>query len=310
MSNPPAKKSVMPEAEVAIDLAMVRGLIATQAPQWAHEEISYLATGWDNEVYRLGDSLLIRLPRRQMGEGIGVKERRWLPQLAKDTGVDIGLAIFEGQPTDSYPFTFSICRYVPGNSAAQLKRQDRDEYAEVFSELLRALHQPASSPEPRSEFRGCALTLVDARTHEQISNLDAALQADALAIWQDALEAENYEDAPVWLHGDPHPYNTVVGHELPHPSVCLVDYGDLCVGDPASDLGMFWMHFTPVGISRAFESYGIEAGSPTWKRARGWGLRYAMLTADLGADDLLGIVGRESLGVLLGSSDRKLSSSN
>ncbi|HJX78661.1 aminoglycoside phosphotransferase family protein [Glutamicibacter sp.] len=292
----------MPEAEVAIDLALVRGLIASQAPQWAHEEIRYLATGWDNEVYRLGDSLLIRLPRRQMGEDIGFKERTWLPQLAKDTGVDIGLTIFEGQPTSSYPFTFSICRYVPGSSAAQFKRQDRDEYAEEFSGLLRALHQPARIQEPRSEFRGCALSLVDSRTREQISFLDSSIQPAALMIWNEALNAEEYCGAPVWLHGDPHPHNTVVGDGAQHSTVALVDYGDLCVGDPASDLGMFWMHFTPRGISSAFESYGIAEGSPTWQRARGWGLRYAMLTVNLGTDDLLGVVGRETLEVLTASS--------
>jgi len=303
MNQPPAKKSVMPDPEVSIDLELVRELITVQAPQWAHEAITYLATGWDNEVYRLGETLIVRLPRRQMGEDIGAKERRWLPQLAEDCGVDIGLAVFEGQPTSSYPFTFSICPYVPGVSAAQLTRQVRDQYADQFSNLLKAIHQPSRTPEPRSEFRGCALSLVDGRTREQIAGLNSSLQPAALAIWQQAVEAGEYRGAPAWLHGDPHPHNAVVDDRSPHLSVSLVDYGDLCVGDPASDLGMFWMHFTPAGISRAFENYGISIGSPTWIRARGWGLRYAMLTANLGAEDLLGIVGRETLDVLVAESN-------
>ena len=302
MNLPPAKKTAMPDAEVSIDLAMVRELIAVQAPHWAHEEINYLATGWDNEVYRLGDTLLIRLPRRQVGEDIGVKERRWLPQLAQDSGVDIDLVIFEGQPTSSYPFTFSICPYVPGISAARLNRKERDEYAQEFSGLLKALHQPANSKEPRSDFRGCALSQVDERTREQISTLDLPLQSAALELWQEALDAEVYGGSPVWLHGDPHPSNTVVDGEEPSLTVSLIDYGDLCVGDPASDLGMCWMHFSSAGIGQAFEAYGIAVGSPMWRRARGWGLRYAMMTVNLGADDLLGIVGRETLNSLLGSS--------
>ena len=293
----------MPDAEVSIDLALVRELIAAQVPQWAHEEISYLATGWDNEVYRLGESLLIRLPRRQLGEDIGAKERRWLPQLAQDSGVEIDLAIFEGQPTSSYPFTFSICPYVPGISAARLNRQERDGYAEDFARLLSALHQPANSNEPRSDFRGCPLRLVDVRTRDQISTLDPSLQRAALELWQEALDAEEYRGSPVWLHGDPHPSNTVIDGESPSLTVSLIDYGDLCIGDPASDLGMCWMHFTSAGIRRALEAYGIAVGSPTWKRARGWGLRYAMMTANLGADDLLGVVGRETLNALLVSSE-------
>src|SRR5690606_22607060 len=106
------------------------------------------------------------------------------------------------------------------------------------------------------------------------------------------------------LHGDPHPHNTIVDDSVNRGStVTLVDFGDLCTGDPASDLGMFWMHFSPAGISEAFEQYGAEPDSPIWRRSRGWGLRYAMLTAGLGPNDLLGVIGRETLGILLADSD-------
>lgn len=299
MSLSPANKPAMPEAEVIIDLEMVRRLVATQAEQWADEDLRYLATGWDNEIYRLGESLIVRLPRRQLGEDIGVKERRWLPHLVEATGVDVGSVIFEGHPTTDYPFTFSICRYVSGNSAAQLARQERDKYVVEFSSLLRALHQPSNSTEPKSDFRGCPLSAVDQRTREQIAVLDPSLQARALEVWQEAVDAKPFGGHPVWLHGDPHPHNTIVDSQQAHSSVSLIDFGDLCVGDPASDLGMIWMHFSAEGIDQAFENYGIKSGSSTWLRARGWGLRFAMLMAKLDDDDLLGVVGRETLQLLL-----------
>ncbi|HCJ55685.1 aminoglycoside phosphotransferase family protein [Glutamicibacter arilaitensis] len=304
MSRTSANKPAMPEAEIAIGSDLVRDLISTQAPQWASEEITYLATGWDNEVFRLGSELIIRLPRRVLGETIGAKERKWLPELASASGLEIGVPLFEGKPTSDYPFTFSICPFAYGSSAAEMKRRQRDAYAKEFSGLLKMLHQPAQPDAPASEFRGCPLDTVDARTRLQITQLATELQAPASKLWDEALAAEVYAGQPVWLHGDPHPHNTIVDDSGSQDStVTLVDFGDLCIGDPASDLGMFWMHFSPAGISEAFDQYGAEPYSPIWRRSRGWGLRYAMLTAGLGPSDLLGIVGRETLGILLADSD-------
>lgn len=290
----------MPHAEVEINAELVKQLLDTQAPQWANEEIFYLATGWDNEVYRLGTELAVRLPRRELGEAIGHNERRWLPQLAAETGLPIALPIFVGEPAPHYPFTFSICPYIPGRSAATVNRTVRDGYAEQFTRILYRLHQPVGASAPRSEFRGVPLAALDEKTRVQISALDAALQEPALALWEDAVSAAPHEGAPVWLHGDPHPHNTIINDSASQDAiVSLVDFGDLCTGDPASDLGMFWMHFSPAVILEAFERYGVEPGSPIWRRSRGWGLRFAMLTANLGPDDLLGAIGREALGILL-----------
>lgn len=292
----------MPEAEVAIDLGLVRQLIGSQAPWWAQEEITYLATGWDNEVYRLGADLLIRLPRRQLGETIGHRERQWLPDLVQACGLDIGLPVFVGRPAAGYPFTFSVSPYVPGRSAARIDRNARDAYAPEFARFLRKLHQPAGVLAPSSQFRGGPLPQVDARTREQISQLDAEVQDAAQALWQDALDTDEYAGPAVWLHGDPHPHNTIVTEGAgPQQLVSLVDFGDVCAGDPASDLGMLWMHFSAPLVTEAFSIYGVRTGTPLWRRARGWALRYAMLTAALGPADLLGAVGRESLDLLLGA---------
>ncbi|PQZ88266.1 MULTISPECIES: aminoglycoside phosphotransferase family protein [unclassified Arthrobacter] len=294
----------MPPAEVEIDAELVRHLLVSQAPNWANQDIAYLATGWDNEVYRLGAELVVRLPRRELGEAIGLKERRWLPQLAAETGLPIAMPVFVGRPAPQYPFTFSICPYVPGRSAATVDRRRRDGYAGEFAQYLYRLHQPAGASGPHSEFRGVPLAALDKKTRKQISALDPTLHEPALALWEDAVAAAPHEGAPLWLHGDPHPHNTIVNDSAnDDATVSLVDFGDLCIGDPASDLGMFWMHFSPAAISEAFDQYGAEPRSSLWRRSRGWGLRYAMLTADLGPDDLLGVIGRETLGILLTDSE-------
>lgn len=299
MKNLPGKISAMPKAEVAINLELVRELIATQATSWAQKRISYLATGWDNEIYRLGTQLLIRLPRRQMGEKLGILQRRWLPSLVETTGLEIGLALFVGKPTAEYPFTFSIHPMVPGSCATTIERLQRDEYAQEFAALLTRLHRRADPSAPRSKFRGLPLQGIDANTRELIAALGEDRRDKAVMLWEDALEAEAYTEDLVWLHGDPHPQNTILTEGgLSNRRVALVDFDDLCAGDPASDLGMFWMHFSTAGVARAMCHYGVSPGSALWRRARGWALRFAMLTAALPEEEALGRVGQETLQIL------------
>ncbi|MFC4717431.1 hypothetical protein ACFO7V_14980, partial [Glutamicibacter bergerei] len=90
--------SAKPAAEVSIDRALVRELICAQASQWSGRTLTYLATGWDNEVYRLGDDLLVRLPRRALAEKIGHKERKWLPGSAEGL---VDTKVYAARATDS-----------------------------------------------------------------------------------------------------------------------------------------------------------------------------------------------------------------
>lgn len=290
----------LPAAEVAITRSLVRELLQEQVPQWAGWDLSYVATGWDNEVYRLGDELLIRLPRRKMGEATGRNERQWLPKLVRETGQDVASIVFAGQPNAAYPFTFSVVKYVPGQSAARIGRPLRDGYAPEMATYFRLLHQPATDPRPVSDYRGCPLQTLDIKTRGEISLLASGQRAAAIEVWRAAVEAPVHEGPPLWLHGDPHPHNTIIeqhGREI--RLAALVDFGDLCTGDPASDLGAAWMHFTVSGTESFMAHYGVLEGSPLWLRARGWALRYAILTSGLAEQDPLGIVGRETLELLL-----------
>ncbi len=67
-----------------------------------------------------------------------------------------------------------------------------------------------------------------------------------------------------------HPFNTMVGE---HGLSALIDFGDLCRGDPASDLGVIWLHFTAAGRARFVAAYEPDEG--TLRRARGWAVSFA-----------------------------------
>ena len=55
----------MPAADVDVTVELVRRLLADQHQDLAGQPVEFLANGWDNAMFRLGDDLLVRLPRRQ-----------------------------------------------------------------------------------------------------------------------------------------------------------------------------------------------------------------------------------------------------
>src|SRR5882762_5710840 len=60
----------MPAAEVDVGPEVVRALLAEQHPDLADLDLVELAYGWDNAMYRLGDELTVRVPRRAMAAAL------------------------------------------------------------------------------------------------------------------------------------------------------------------------------------------------------------------------------------------------
>ena len=95
----------MPEAEVDIDADLVRALLRDQQPALAELPCEEVGFGWDNVIFRLGDELCVRLPRRevvakyivtQMDELL-VDDAQLLPQDAQAVA-DFGQATLDQRP--------------------------------------------------------------------------------------------------------------------------------------------------------------------------------------------------------------------
>jgi aminoglycoside phosphotransferase (APT) family kinase protein len=65
-----------PPAEVTIDRSLVVALLQEQHPNLAHLPVIEIAEGWDNKLFRLGDDLLIRVPRRAASSALIEQEQR------------------------------------------------------------------------------------------------------------------------------------------------------------------------------------------------------------------------------------------
>ena len=76
--------------ELEIDLALVRALVDRSHPDFAALPLRQLqSSGSTNALFRLGDDLLVRLPRQPGGSAEIDKEAIWLPQIAPSLPVAV-----------------------------------------------------------------------------------------------------------------------------------------------------------------------------------------------------------------------------
>ena len=76
--------------ELPIDEGLVRRLIEAQFPKFSGLPLARLAaSGSSNVLYKLGDKLLVRLPRQPGGGAHIIKEAKHLPSLAQRLPVSV-----------------------------------------------------------------------------------------------------------------------------------------------------------------------------------------------------------------------------
>jgi len=261
-----------PPTEVEVTEALVRGLLAEQHPDLADRDLVHLDAGWDNEIFRLGPDLLVRLPRRSVAAPLIESEQRWLPDLAPHLPLPISVPVRTGVPSAAYPWHWSVSRWFPGRSALTEPPADPAAAAEQLGRFVACLHRPAPSGYPANPYRGIPLAGRDELTRSAIVQVDrdqpgSIDAASALACWEHHLALEPWGGPALWLHGDLHPHNVIV-HE--GAVAAVIDFGDITAGDPATDLAIAWMLFAP-GIRPVLRAAsGVD--ETTWERARGWAL--------------------------------------
>ncbi|WP_372696799.1 aminoglycoside phosphotransferase family protein [Arthrobacter sp. JSM 101049] len=294
---PPDPAGTIPAQDVDVTDALVHALLADQHTDLAGRRLARAANGWDNIVYRLGDDLAVRLPRRASAHQLLLNELRWLPFLAPRLPLPIPAAIRRGRPGSGYPYHWAVVPWFEGESAARRSARDRDGYAASLGRFLRLLHVPAPADAPHNRVRGIALATRGEAFAERLHATAPPLEGPWREIFEAGARARLHRGPRVWLHGDPHPHNLVVAPGAgPAQLVAVADFGDLTAGDPASDLAAAWLHFTAAGrqVFRAELRYDDD----TWLRARGWAVHYGLLMASMPPEDPLHPVGIHALGEL------------
>src|SRR5699024_12834219 len=97
----------IPAAEVHIDAALLRRLLADQHPDLAGAELSVAANGWDNVIIRIGPQLAARLPRRAAATGLISHDQQVLPRPAAQPPLPVPAPLRHGRPTADSPWSWS-----------------------------------------------------------------------------------------------------------------------------------------------------------------------------------------------------------
>jgi aminoglycoside phosphotransferase (APT) family kinase protein len=289
--------AAIPPADVDITPSLVRLLLKEQHPELADLPLVDSGNGWDNKVYRLGDGLAVRLPRRSAAASLVEHEQRWLPELAPRLPIAIPIPIRTGRPGCGYPWAWSITPWFEGTSAVSSPLRDPHTAAVELAAFVSALHLPAPHDAPRNPFRGVPLANRTPSIDERVAQLDGIVDSGAvMRIWDAALHARKWSGPPVWIHGDLHPANLLV---LDAHITAVLDFGDLTAGDPATDLSVAWLLLPSPAratLREATREMGEAIDDDTWTRARGWALLFGLIFLSSSRDDeVMRAMGRRTL---------------
>jgi aminoglycoside phosphotransferase (APT) family kinase protein len=247
--------------EVELDEALVRRLLAEQFPEWRELPLQRIEpSGTVNAIFRLGERLSVRLPRREGPAQPGSVELEWLPKLASQLPVEVPVPVAQGRPGAGYPWFWEIHAWVEGEVVA-VEKLDALQAARDLATLVLSLQRVDPTGAPPG--RGIPLAVRD----EQMRYWWARFDGDPRAweAWQRALAAPPWDGPPVWHHGDLDCRNWLVRNGRISG---VTDWGSMGVGDPACDVMVAWKLHSATARDAFREA--LPTDDATWERARGW----------------------------------------
>jgi aminoglycoside phosphotransferase (APT) family kinase protein len=244
--------------EVVVDEALVRSLLG-QFPELEGAPLRKLDEGWDNSVWVVDERFAFRIPHRAISIPGLERELAALPALAPLLPLPVPRPVFVGRPDRDYPWPFFGAGLIHGVEAgtAEVGDEERIAIGLELAGFLRALHAveldvPLPHDPNRREDMGRRVELAR----------EALAQLEQLGVWQapplvEPLLEESLglppPEAPVVAHGDLHFRHLLV---LDGRASGVIDWGDVCLADPAIDLPLLWAFVPPAGRAAFLEAYG------------------------------------------------------
>jgi aminoglycoside phosphotransferase (APT) family kinase protein len=252
--------------EVEVSDALVRRLLADQLPHLAERPLTIVEPwGTDNAIWRLGDDLVVRLPRIRSAAGQVEREAAWLPRLAPHLPVAVPRPVAVGEPGAGYPYRWAVHRWIPGEGAALDRLADPVAFALDLAGAVRHLRAVPAAGAPAARGRARPLRDYDDATRWAIDSAAHLIDATAAtAVWEEALAAPRHAGPAVWVQGD------LEGNCLVRDGrLCgIVDWGCACAGDPAVDVQVVWSPLFTDDSRRAFLD-ALDVDDATLARSRG-----------------------------------------
>lgn len=249
------------EDELDVDDALVRALLADQFPDWADLPLVRAGDGTVNVIYRLGEDMSVRLPRRDAKDDT---EERVLQRLAPRIAMDIPRVVARGKPGHGYPWPWWVVTWMHGDLPTEpLSAED----VAAFLVSLQAV-DTRDAPEPAGG-RGEPLARRDPYVRDALERVDAHGAAE---LWRDAMAAPEWDGPKVWIHCDLDRRNVLVQNGR---LAAVIDWEGAGAGDPAVDVMAAWKLISRAERDRFRELLDVD--DATWLRAQGWALSQALI---------------------------------
>ncbi|WP_164519732.1 aminoglycoside phosphotransferase family protein [Nocardioides ferulae] len=275
--------------ELSIDVSLARRLVDRAFPEYTgHELTPARDSGSSNALFRLGDDLLVRMPRQPGGGETIDKEARWLPFVGSHVTASVPTILGVGEPDLGYPERWAITRWLDGASATPpvpgVGTHAPLGFARGLARFVMELRAMSVPPEAADDetlrwYRGRPLGTLDDDFREaaaECRKLDLTIDIDeALRVWDRAVAASPAADERnCWFHGDLLAENLLVDDAGRLAGV--LDFGGLGIGNPTVDLIVAWEVLDEEG-RREFRR-ALDVDDATWTASRGWALLIALIT--------------------------------
>ena len=294
----------MPEwdADIAIDEELVRTLLAEQFPELELRAVRLVGEGFDNAVWLIDEEWAFRFPRRAIAVSLVARELALLTRVAPLLPVAVPVPAFVGTQSARFPRPFFGHRLLPGSELADanLADSDRARLGVDVGRFLRTLHSPstrelvdAGHALPVDPNRRADMPFRVRMTRERLDALPGLEPASRSAAERILSAAEGLAPSParVLCHGDLHVRHVLVDRgEL----TGVIDWGDVCVGDPSIDLLFVWSVLPPTARVAFFEEYG-EVDDARRLRAQVLAIMLSAVLAVYAQDQGLASLEREAL---------------
>jgi aminoglycoside phosphotransferase (APT) family kinase protein len=278
-------------AEITVGEVLARRLIASQFPEVPLEPLTRLGEGWDN-----GGRWVFRFPRRAVAIPGFEREMEALPKLAPRLPLPIPEPVYRGRATAEFPWPWFGARHVLGVEPLGLDEAARRRLARPFARFLRALHAaPLIDGLPTDPMGRADMAVRVPKTDASLIDLETEglwrTPRSVAALLEEAASLPPPEAVSV-LHGDLHMRHVLVDGSGATSGV--IDFGDICVGDPSVDLTLLWSMLPSAGRADFLDEYG-PLRDDQLVRARVLAINLCAVLALYGRHERMPAVEREAL---------------
>ena len=254
------------DAEIPVDETLAERLIADQFPELAGRPLRFLAAGWDNAVFVVDEQWAFRFPQRSIAIPGIEREVNVLPRLGPMLSAPVPVPVHVGRPSDAYPWPFIGTRLIAGTelAASSLPAAGRVRLGAQLGSFLAVLHAPELAERFGEDLPVDPMRRADMPARGAIARkwLDEAAE---LGIW-DRIQAPGAEELILRAAAAPEAPRLSVAHgdlHLRHVMVAddgemagIIDWGDMCLADPAIDLSLVWSSFEGPARDAFCQAYG------------------------------------------------------